>query len=1266
MAPGGHVIGSLVYRLVGDATPVQDSIIQVEKALTQLRSERAAVGVQWDDASLNQALATLDKLKKSMGEAGQEAVAAGEQLEEGGRGATSLGGAAEGAGAAMRELAGIAAAVAAAVAAIRFTGAAVEAEQLDVSLGALARSTGESRGELDRQADSMAALGMGVGDAQRILSRMLSTQVDTQRALALTALAQDASAISMRNVSEEATALAEAIAYGNERMLRASGLAVDFAMAEAKKAAELGKSREALTQAELAMARFDAVLAEHPRVAGAASDAMETAGWQIRQMKVQLGEAVESIGMGFLPEMRRAAEGTRDLAIMLQQVPEPVRRAAANLVELGIGAVGVAGILRAVTMAGKLLGPTLIATGVSAGSIVAPVAAAAAGLTAYYAIAGKLKERNKELAEGAMRNAAEQRELAGRLEELEDAFEAGGASGAEFQDVLRGIRTVAPEMASELERAGVSVKSFKEALDDAKKAATTSELERYDEALAYMGKTAVAANEDLEAARKKIREVEYAIRQETAAHGARSLQVAQLRNDLKLAIADEAELAAAVKTSEQGIVSTEAAIYKLTGAVRDLPEGLTQAQQASIAVAVEQRLLADALQGTESAVASAASALEKYAKIAEDQVKAVQAAANAERAAAEENAARRRAEVTERVEGAKQAAEALAGVELVTARERLLQQAEVQKALAYGEETLTDERIRHIERFQGVNAAAQLARVQADASTAQQLKQIEADLAAEKDRIAQSEAQAIQKTLLEQLGSVQRQLQNEITARQGVAAAIETADAASKETLKATLLKYDQAIAAHYSTIMDLEGKVQAVAVKAAQDTAARKLSIASDTNAKLVALEQQRAEAMRAFTEASAAVEQRRQTEQESASSRRIQLETELSNQRIAKLEAEKTGHTAFDRMKDAAIARERQNLAGIIAQEERRKKIAQEGAAAEKEKAQTLAASNEKFRTFEQATQAMKKAQAALDADQLSIAEDEVAAAQELLGTYQEAIASRAKLEKSAEAEAEALEKGRESYERMDRTLQDLVTQLGEKKAAQLDTEDSAESEEEIRTRLLELHQGTEASLANAGISMTTIAEQTKATVDSMDAAADQAERLKAALEAASRIKVQPSGGGSAPASASAPSTAPEPAPTPPAAPAEPSLRAPAVVVPAVAGGAPAQPMGDVERAVAARLAGGPAITREEMFRLPPPIEAALAQAMSSAAAIAAMAARAPERPWVGAPGGAASTTVTYSAEIVLGLPSGKKVPTWTTREIYEAIREELEREGRMLGRS
>lgn len=195
---------------------------------------------------------------------------------------------------------------------------AARTQQLNVIMDQLAKVNGLSVPAVRATADAIKGLGITTQESRSVINQMIFAQLDLSKATDLARLAQNAAKIAGVSSSEALSGIVNGIVEQRVQILRTYGIQVQFEQALIRGAAQLGKTRETLTDYERSNIALNEVLSKGPRIFGAYEVSLSTASGQMQSMKRYIDEAKNALGEGFIPVLQRVidllTDGTKSVS----------------------------------------------------------------------------------------------------------------------------------------------------------------------------------------------------------------------------------------------------------------------------------------------------------------------------------------------------------------------------------------------------------------------------------------------------------------------------------------------------------------------------------------------------------------------------------------------------------------------------------------------------------------------------------------------------------------------------------------------------------------------------------------------------------------------------------------------------------------------------------------------------------------------------------------------------------------------------------------
>lgn len=220
-------------------------------------------------------------------------------------------------------------------------------ETLGAVMGVMGNNAGYTRQQMAGFQTELEKTGISMIGARDSLNMMAAAQLDLAKSAQLARVAQDAAVIGGINSSEAFQRMVVGITSGQTEVLRTMGILVNFEGAYQKATAQAGR---ALTETEKLQIRFNLVLTEGQKRAGAYEASMGTVGKQALSAQRYLENLQVKVGDAFMPAFR----------VLVEQYTTALKAASdwfnANSVEIGNLGRAMADVVRQGGEFAKLLG----------------------------------------------------------------------------------------------------------------------------------------------------------------------------------------------------------------------------------------------------------------------------------------------------------------------------------------------------------------------------------------------------------------------------------------------------------------------------------------------------------------------------------------------------------------------------------------------------------------------------------------------------------------------------------------------------------------------------------------------------------------------------------------------------------------------------------------------------------------------------------------------------------------------------------------------
>ena len=199
-------------------------------------------------------------------------------------------------------------------------------ETLGVSMQVVGNNAGYTSAQMEAAAVGMQNMGISMIESRQQAMRLVQANINLADSSKLARIAQDAAVIGNMNSSQAFATMIHGIQTGQTDVLRTIGLNISMEQSYKEYAVTLGKSANALTQAEKMQAVLNAVMREGKGIAGIYEAAMGTAAKQINSLeryhenlKVVMGstftEALAAAVGAYTGELKGLSEAAQELKI---------------------------------------------------------------------------------------------------------------------------------------------------------------------------------------------------------------------------------------------------------------------------------------------------------------------------------------------------------------------------------------------------------------------------------------------------------------------------------------------------------------------------------------------------------------------------------------------------------------------------------------------------------------------------------------------------------------------------------------------------------------------------------------------------------------------------------------------------------------------------------------------------------------------------------------------------------------------------------------
>jgi hypothetical protein len=362
---------------------------------------------------------------------------------------------------------------------------AARVQTLGVVTTTLGKNVGYSETQIRNLEKAIQDQGITMQASRQAVAQMIEANIDLGKATDLARLAQDAAVISGENSSQSFEKLVYVIASSNTLMARRMGLLVNFEQAYQREAKAIGKSTADLTEHEKLVARTNEVMRVGTSIAGAYSNAMETAGKKVTSLDRHIEESKRMLGEFWLPVYADAIDMVTNSLKWWEDLGEKQKENASTAITYGTALAATEGIMLTtigtVIKLKQALEKLALSTNLGGiGGLVtafAPIAVAVAAVTVaglqVAAFAKQVKDSGKDVTTAWNEMVAKQAAAGMTSTQLTDSFI---QKQKEIQDIL----SKQPPIIREITGNSIDNKEVLDALNKALKESSTGYEEYYN------------------------------------------------------------------------------------------------------------------------------------------------------------------------------------------------------------------------------------------------------------------------------------------------------------------------------------------------------------------------------------------------------------------------------------------------------------------------------------------------------------------------------------------------------------------------------------------------------------------------------------------------------------------------------------------------------------------------------------------------------------------------------------------------------------------
>ncbi len=321
---------------------------------------------------------------------------------------------------------------------------AAVSQTYEVAMYAIGKANGYAEKQITDTAQQIHDQNMSWKNTRQAMGAAMAMRVNLDQLPQLVTMAQNQAVVRPDQTSGEIlNNMLHGIQTGQTDVMRAAGVNVNFEDSYKRYARELPKSVEALSEAEKMQARYNATLAEAPKLAGVYKEAYDTPGKALQSMRQKVEDATEAIGKYFLPAMVKVVEAAKWALDEINKNPTVAKAVATSAGTLTGTAVGAA----AGATIGGIAGSVLPGAGTAAGAILGAKIGGFVGGTAGYYISSRSADKYAQEQEAAKKareanRAQNERDAAATRARLdaEEAAKERARRQAEIDDMIKAAR----------------------------------------------------------------------------------------------------------------------------------------------------------------------------------------------------------------------------------------------------------------------------------------------------------------------------------------------------------------------------------------------------------------------------------------------------------------------------------------------------------------------------------------------------------------------------------------------------------------------------------------------------------------------------------------------------------------------------------------------------------------------------------------------------------------------------------------------------------
>ncbi len=316
---------------------------------------------------------------------------------------------------------------------------AAQAERAAEVTRGLAKAHGDGAAAASKAVEAVRAVGYTAADATAAVQKLIIADIGLDKAQGLAKIAKDAAALSTEgdNARTAFEKIMLAIETGQSRGLRTLSLFPDLAKAEQTARLQAQLHGKTLSDNEVLMIRYNAIVEAATKIQGAAGDEAKTVAGQMKQLGRDVVDLREDVGKAFQGELQAVVGHLKNMVGWLKDNIGLIQK-------FGQMAIWLAGILATYAIATKILGIASAVKALTAALAANPWALLATGVVAAGAIVYKeysdmrqtWETRTQEMQNNALRNDL----LSGKVKI--DDLRKRGMSDDQIRELVSGRKSV--------------------------------------------------------------------------------------------------------------------------------------------------------------------------------------------------------------------------------------------------------------------------------------------------------------------------------------------------------------------------------------------------------------------------------------------------------------------------------------------------------------------------------------------------------------------------------------------------------------------------------------------------------------------------------------------------------------------------------------------------------------------------------------------------------------------------------------------------------